>query len=165
MNTIVFFWIGLPSFLKVFLLAMLPVTELRASIPIGILVYKMPVASVLLWSVLGDILPVIFIYFFLKWFTDILSKKSVFFEHFFSWWFGKVEKKFGHAYHHWGVLALIFFVALPLPGTGAWTGIVAAYLFKLPFKKSFLAIIIGALIAGLLVTLATLGIFNFIKFI
>ena len=63
----------------------------------------------------------------------------------------------------WGPLALIIFVAIPLPFTGAWTGSLVAFVFDLPFKKSIALIFIGVLIAGVLVTLASLGVFTFLN--
>ena len=139
---------------------MLPLTELRASIPVGILAYQMTPLAAFWWSVLGDIVPVIFIYFLLRGLVGWLRAHFSFFDRLFSWWFRRIERKFAPAYRHWGIWALFIFVALPLPGTGAWAGITAAYLLSLNFQKSFLAIAAGAATAGLLVTLATLGVFN-----
>lgn len=163
MSTLIDWWGALPVALKIFLLSLLPFTELRASIPIGILVYKVSALESFFWSVMGSILPVPFIYLFLKWAVVFLMKKSTFFHQLFSWWFSSVRKKFDPSYKKWGIFALALFVAVPLPGTGAWAGTAAAYLFSLDFKKSFWAICAGVIAAGISVLLVTFGVFNFSK--
>jgi uncharacterized membrane protein len=99
-------------------------------------------------------LPVLPLLFFLKYFFHRLQKIR-FVGKFFSWWFSRVERK-SKIVEKWGFWGLAFFVALPLPVTGAWTGVVAATLFKLPIKKAFLAIFIGISIAGIIMSLLSL---------
>jgi uncharacterized membrane protein len=76
---------------------------------------------------------------------------------FFSWLFSRTRHKFFGKYEVWGDLALVIFVAIPLPMTGAWTGAVAAFLFGIDKKKSLFLVTLGAMMAGVIVTLATLG--------
>ncbi|HGY12002.1 MAG TPA: ligand-binding protein SH3, partial [Desulfobacterales bacterium] len=90
-----------------------------------------------------------------KW----LMEKSKFFNKFFTWVFTRTRKRFTTKAAKYGTfITLVLFVAIPLPITGAWTGTAAAFLFGIPFKKSFTAILIGVLIAGVVVTLTTIGI-------
>lgn len=81
---------------------------------------------------------------------------------FFNWLFNRTRKKTQAKIEKYGSLALILFVAIPLPYTGAWTGSLAAWLFGIPFKKSILNIFIGILIAGIIVTVTTLSVLNII---
>ncbi|MCF7887339.1 MAG: small multi-drug export protein, partial [Candidatus Omnitrophica bacterium] len=83
---------------------------------------------------------------------------------FFSWWFRRVEKR-SDVVKKWGFWGLVLLVAIPLPVTGAWTGTVAANLFELKIKKSFFAILIGVLIAGLIVSLVVKGVIGLEVFI
>jgi uncharacterized membrane protein len=84
--------------------------------------------------------------------------KSYFLNRFFTWLFERTRSKTIDKYIKYGYWALILFVAIPLPITGAWTGSVAAYIFNIPFKKSWWLILLGIIIAGLIMTFGTLGI-------
>jgi len=149
------------QFWSVLLTAMMPVSELRGAIPLAIGAYHWPVWQAYLISVIGNIIPPILILIFLKRLSDFLSKRWKFAERFFSRLFKRTEMKYRKMIEKWGPLALIIFVAIPLPFTGAWTGSLVAFVFDLPFKKSIALIFIGVLIAGVLVTLASLGVFTF----
>ena len=80
--------------------------------------------------------------------------------YFFNWFCPRPRHKFTGKYQRWGELALVIFVAIPLPMTGAWTGSVAAFIFGIPKKRSLTLISLGIMIAGVIVTLATLGIIS-----
>jgi len=151
---------NLPPQLATFLLAMLPLTELRASIPIAIGVFHLPVWQAFLWSILGDIIPAIFIVWFLQPIALWLSERSKVFKKLFDWWFNRVIKNFEKKHEKYGAWALMIFVAIPLPITGAWTGAVASFLFKIPRKKAILFITLGVILAGIIVTLITTGAFR-----
>lgn len=140
-----------------FLIAMLPIAELRASIPIALGVYDLNVFASFFISVAGNILPVVLILWFIEPLSIWLSKHSKFFNKFFDWLFERTRKKLSANYKKWGVLALTVFVAIPLPATGAWTGAAAAFLFGIPYRKSLPAITLGVMIAGVVVTLLSLG--------
>jgi uncharacterized membrane protein len=75
--------------------------------------------------------------------------------------FEKTRKKHSQRFEKSKALALMIFVAIPFPVTGAWTGSVCAFLFEIPFKKAFPAVFAGVIIAGIIVTLLSLGIINF----
>ncbi len=150
-------FLKLPPEIGVFLLSMLPIAELRIAIPFAIGVYKMPVLPSYFISVAGNIFPVFFILLFLEKISQFLTERSEIAKRFFDWLFCRTRKKFFENYERWGALALVIFVAIPLPFTGAWTGAVAAYLFGIPRKKAFVLISIGVAIAGLIVSLLTIG--------
>jgi uncharacterized membrane protein len=79
------------------------------------------------------------------------------FDSFFSWLFSRTRRRTKDKVEKYGALGLVPFVALPLPVTGAWTGVAAAYVFGIKFRYAFPAIALGVVIAGVIVTLASLG--------
>lgn len=146
------------SELAVFLTAMTPVGELRAAIPLALGIYKMSPLSAFFWSILGNISAVAVVLLLIKPVSDFLITRFSFFERFFNFLFARTRKKFSDTEIKWGALALIIFVAIPLPMTGGWSGALVAYLFGIPFKRALPLISIGVVIAGVLVTVASLGI-------
>lgn len=151
---------GLPiivKYLLVFFISMVPIVELRGAIPIAeglgldIFIYY-PVA------IIGNMLPVPIIYLFarkvLEWGKDkkIIGK-------FFSWCLEKGEKggeKLKKTAGNKGIFfALLLFVGVPLPGTGAWTGTLAASFLNLDFKTSIIAVALGVLLAGIIMSLGS----------
>jgi uncharacterized membrane protein len=145
----------LKNLIKVAFLAALPVTELRGAIPVGLSFYNLPVLLTYIFAVLGNIIPVLFLLKYLKPFSEFLRRWQIF-DMFFSWLFkrtGKYEKK----YEKYGAVFLFFFIAIPLPGTGVWTGSVAAFLFGIRFWYAFLTMTAGVACAGIIVTLTNLG--------
>jgi len=142
------------------LISMLPITELRGAIPIALAVYDLPIWSAFIFSVIGNIIPVIFIILFLRFLAKFLIHKIYFLNRFFTWLFEKTRKRHSEKFNRWRDLALIVLVAIPLPGTGAWTGALAAFVFGIPIKRAFPLISLGVLIAGVIVTIITLGAIN-----
>lgn len=152
------------KYIIVFVISMVPIVELRGAIPIAeslglnLSIYY-PIA------IIGNMLPVPFIYLFarkvLEWGKDKkLTKK------FFTWCLEKGEKggaKLKESAGNSGIFfALLFFVGIPLPGTGAWTGTLAASFLNLDFKTSISAVALGVILAGIIMSLgskivATLG--------
>lgn len=135
-------------------LSMLPLTELRATIPLAISLGMFPWRAFWL-AVVGNLLPVAPILLLLPSLEKGLS-------HFprIGWFFQKFLRKTrgkGEQVKKYGALGLMLFVLIPLPGTGAWTGAVLAWVFGLSFVSAFLAISVGVMGAGILVTLACLG--------
>lgn len=149
----------LPPQLATFILAMLPVTELRASIPIGLEAFGLSVYQVFIYSILGNIIPAILIVYYLEPITKFL-RKYTWADKFFNWLFARTRKKFTPGYNIWGKVALMFFVAIPLPVTGAWTGSIAAWLFGIEKKQAIIFIFAGVIIAGIVVSLISLGVFS-----
>lgn len=135
-------------------LGALPVTELRASIPVGILVLKQSAKDVFLFSVLGNMLPIAPVYFLVNPVSKRLSNTR-FMRSFFEWLF-KRARAHADIVERYEAIGLMFFVAVPLPGTGAWTGAIIASILRMRFIPSFLAISSGVIIAAIIVTVLTL---------
>jgi uncharacterized membrane protein len=147
-----------PPQVATMLIAMLPIAELRAALPVALAVYRMSFWPALFWSALGNMFPIFFIVYLLKPVVDFLIKHWGLARRFFDWWFGHVRRKFEGGALKYGIdLALVIFVAIPLPLTGAWSGAVAAFLFGIPPRRALILIGIGVIIAGIIVGLLTGG--------
>jgi uncharacterized membrane protein len=145
--------------LQVFLLSMTPIGELRLSIPVGIAVYHLSAMSVFFVSVIGNLVPAILILFLLKKTSAYLSEKSKIFKKLFTWWQNNAKRKYPEKFQEYETIGLALFIAVPLPMTGAWTGALLATLMNLPLKRSLLALFLGVVGAGLIVTtLVVMGI-------
>lgn len=158
MNIIIHWLKDLPKELIVVIMAILPVSELRGAIPLA-LYYGMSLSKAFWLSILGNI---IFIIPALIFFEPIATRLRKFrlWSHFFDWLFERTKKN-AQTIQRYEALGLAIFVAIPLPMTGAWSGVVAASLFKIRFRYAVIAIISGVLCAGLIVlTLCALGIFS-----
>ena len=129
----------LKNYLLVFFVSMVPVVELRGAIPIG-LGLGLPVLPTYVICVLGNMLPVPFIYLFAR--------------RFLIWGGRKLEEKAGKGL----TVALLLFVGIPLPGTGAWTGTLAASILDMKFKDVLIACMGGVLLAGIIMGLASMGV-------
>ena len=146
----------LPPHWAILLCSMLPILELRGGIPLGhYLLGSSQWAAIYAWATVGNFLPVIPILKLLGPGERLLRRFGPF-DRLFDWLFLRTEKRAG-VIRRYGSLGLILFVAVPAPMTGAWTGAVAAYLMKLPLRYSLPCIVVGILIAGAVVTLASLG--------
>lgn len=150
-----------PAEFRVFLMAMLPFIELRGSIPFALFM-GLSAWSAFFISLLGNIFPVIFILLFLDRVQKFLSRHFYLFNRFFAWLFERTRKKHQLKFEKWKEFALVILVAIPLPVTGAWTGSLCAFLFGIPAKKAFPLISLGVVIAGIIVTLISLGLINFL---
>ena len=148
----------LKNYLIVFFISMLPLVELRGAIPVGIGM-GLPILPTYLVCVVGNMLPVPFIYLFarkiLLWGADkpVIGK-------FFTYCIEKGEKggKKLQATAGKGLfVALLLFVGIPLPGTGAWTGTLAASFLDMDFKSSIIAVMLGVMLAGIIMGLASAG--------
>jgi len=146
----------LPQELIVFFISMSPISELRGAIPIAISLYHFSWLKAFIISFLGNIIIIIPIIWFLERFSEFLMVKSKIFHKFFTWLFNRTRKKINTHYEKYRNLALLIFVAIPLPMTGAWTGSVAAYLLGVSKKESFIYISLGVLVAAIIVTTLTL---------
>ena len=151
-------------YLIVFLISMVPLIEIRGAIPYAV-GFELPLVPSIIVAVIGNMLPVPFIFLFarrvLEWGKD---KKYI--GKFFTWCLEKGHKggeklqaKAGKGLY----IALLLFVGIPLPGTGAWTGTLAASLLDMDFKKSVVYIMAGVLLAGAIMLAASLGVFGAIS--
>lgn len=151
------------KYLIVFLVSMVPIVELRGAIPIAAGM-GLPMVTSYIICVIGNMLPVPIIFLFARkvliWGAD---KKYI--GKFFSWCIDKGERggeklksKAGRGLY----VALMLFVGIPLPGTGAWTGTLAASFLDMDFKKSVIACMGGVLLAGVIMgVLSALGVSAF----
>lgn len=150
---------SLPPPLAVLVCSMLPIVELRGGIPLGhYLLGSGRWLEVALYAILGNFLPVVPILLFLGPAERLFRRWKVF-DRFLAWLFTRTERRSGMI-RRYGQLGLVLFVAIPAPMTGAWTGSVAAYLLRLPLYRALPCIILGILIASVIVTLASLGVFT-----
>jgi len=137
---------------------------LRLAIPMGILVYNINAVTVFFVSVVGNLIPAIFLLFFLKKLSVYLSGKSSLFKRIFTWWETRAREKHITKIEKYDVIGLALFIAIPLPLTGAWTGALLATIMDLPIKKSLLAVVMGVVGAGLIVTVAVVTGVNIEKY-
>lgn len=147
--------------LATFVVAMLPVAELRVSIPLAIGVYNLSPFWAFVISVIGNMVPVFFILLLIGRVSNFLCKYFKFFDKFFNWLFERTRRKNSASFQKWGDFALYFFVAVPLPMTGGWSGALAAFIFGIPFARAFWLIFGGVFTAGVIVLLLSLGLFGF----
>lgn len=145
----------LPEEYIVLLVGALPISELRGAIPLAIS-FGMPIAKAFWLSVLGNSVIVAPALFLFEPVSGALRRFRIW-SRFFDWVFERTRKK-SDAIQKYEALGLAIFVAIPLPMTGAWSGVIAASLFKIRFRYAFIAIISGIIVAGLIVAvLCALG--------
>lgn len=161
-------------FLIVFFISMVPLVELRGAIPVGVALFSSLlglgegalsvkyVVLINLFAMVGNMIPVPFIYFFARKFLEWGSSRK-FIGKFCSFFLvkgkkggEKLEQKAGNGLF----FALFLFVGIPLPGTGAWTGTLAASLLDMKPRQTVLSVLCGVFLAALLMTLASCGVFG-----
>ena len=154
------------KYLIVFLISMVPLIELRGAIPYAV-GFGLPLVPSLVVALFGNMLPVPFIFLFARKIL-VWGKDRKYVGKFFTWCLEKGEKggrkleaKAGAGLY----IALLLFVGIPLPGTGAWTGTLAASLLDMDFKKSMLYIFGGLLLAAAIMLAASLGVFGAINLV
>ena len=149
------------NYLIVFFVSMVPLIELRGAIPYAV-AFGLPLVPSYIIAIIGNMLPVPFIFLFarkvLEWGKDkpLIGK-------FFTFCLEKGErggKKLQEKAGRGLFVALMLFVGIPLPGTGAWTGTLAASLLDMDFKSSVLAVMLGVILAGLIMGAASAGLFG-----
>lgn len=148
------------SVLYIVLISMVPVIELRGAIPVG-LAMGLPFWTTFIAALIGNLIPVPFLILFTRKVFEWLRRKSALLEKFVS----KMEEKAASKedlLKKYELLGLCILVAIPLPGTGAWTGSLVAAVFDLRLKHSFPAIALGVLIAGIIVSIVSYGVAIFL---
>ena len=149
---------GIPDELVVFLISVMPVLECRLGMFTAIVLLQMNTIKGFLISFAGNILPIPFILLLINWIFEWMKKipglKKIVF-----WLEDKTLKK-RDKIDKYGIWGLLLFVAIPLPGTGGWTGALLASLLHLDKKKSFGVIALGVFIAGLIMTVLSLVVGN-----
>lgn len=144
------------NLIMTFLISMVPVLELRAAIPLGV-INGLDIWAALIVAIIGNLVPVPFIIIFIRKIFKWMQSKSQ--------RLARLVKKFEDKanarkdkvlkYEFWGLMVL---VAVPLPGTGAWTGALVAAMLDMQLKRAFPAIFVGVIVAGIIVTTATYGV-------
>lgn len=143
-----------PHWLAVVIISMLPIFELRGGIPAGVAL-GMPLWQAVTIAVIANMLPIPFILLLLGPLSDWLSRHFKVMKRFFDWLFARTRRKHSKSFERWQEIALMIFVGIPLPMTGAWSGALAAFVFGIPFWPAMLFIFLGVLIAAVVVALAT----------
>ena len=154
------------KYLWILLISMLPLVEIRGAVPYAVGM-DLPLVPSIIVAVIGNMIPVPFIFLFARRILEWGKDKKVI-GGFFTWCLQKGEKggrkleeKAGKGLY-W---ALFLFVGFPVPGTGAWTGMLAASILNMDFKKSTLAALGGVLLAGAIMLAASLGVFGAIDLV
>ena len=154
--------LSLKNYLWVFFLSMVPVLELRAAIPIGATLGLEWVANYLI-CVIGNMIPVpiilLFVRHVLEWMKKIPRLDKI------ALWVENKAQKNTPKVQKYASLGLLIFVALPLPGTGAWTGALVAAMLDMRMKYAIPSMFCGVLIAGLIMSLASYGLVSFLTFL
>ena len=149
------------KYLIVFFISMVPLIELRGAIPYAI-GYNLPILPSYIIAIIGNMLPVPIIYLFARRVLEF-GKDKKYIGKFFTWCLKKGEaggKKLQAKAGKGLYWALFIFVGIPLPGTGAWTGTLAASILDMDFKKSVIAVMAGVILAGIIMGVLSLGIFK-----
>lgn len=149
---------GIPDEIVVFLISVMPIFECRLGMFTAIVLLQMNTIKGFLISFAGNILPIPFILLLINWIFEVFKKipglKNIVF------WLEEKTLKKRDKIDKYGIWGLLLFVAIPLPGTGGWTGALLASLLHLDKKKSFGVIAIGIFIAGLIMTVLSLIVGN-----
>lgn len=140
----------MPDYLYALILSLLPIAELRGGIPFALL-SGYPVWSSYIGCVIANFFvgPIVFI--FLNTVHRILYHINIY-KKLFDWFERRVRRKTTHLIEKYGFWGITIFVAIPLPVTGAYTGTFAAWLFNVEFKRTMLAVLVGVIISGIIVT-------------
>ena len=151
----------LKKYLIIFLVSMVPLIELRGAVPIAVGM-NLPLLPSYIVCILGNMLPVPFIFFFarkvLEWGCDkpVIGKFFTFCLEKGHKGGEKLKEKAGRGLF----VALLLFVGIPLPGTGAWTGTLAASILDMDFKQSVTAVMLGVVLAGIIMGIVSAGVFG-----
>ena len=146
---------AIPNEIKLIIISMLPIIELRGAIPVGVLLGMPPIESFLI-SIVGNLIPIPFVILLGRPIFNWLKKTKL-----FAGLMEKLEKRIekkADSVMKKAALGLYIFVAIPLPGTGAWTGALIASMFDMRFKYALPAIVLGVLTAGIIMTVGSYGI-------
>ena len=148
---------------------MAPIVELRGAIPTAAIINSnsgdLPFWLAYLVSVIGNMIPVPFILFFIVWFLKLMQRCPIRWISRFAGWIIRKGERAAKKLKHGAFIGLFLFVATPIPGTGAWTGSLVAALMGFDKRWSALAIFCGVLVAGVIMTLASYGGVGFLQWV
>ena len=140
--------------LIVLIISMIPVIELRGSIPVAIFLFNFHWLKAALLSIIGNMIPIPFILLLVDWFFSLISKVKPG-KKFADWIFARTRRK-GKSIENYEAIGLTIFVCIPLPGTGGWTGALAANIFGIRFWRAMFCILLGVILAAIIVTILSL---------
>ena len=147
----------MPQWLYTLLIAMIPVVELRGAIPVAIATGVHP-ALAFVMAVIGNMIPVPFILLFIRKVLEWMERSRVTLFNKVAGWLRRKAEKNTEKITRYGFWGLCFFIAIPLPVTGAWTGSLVAATIHMKFWRAMLSALLGVLIAGVVVSLICFGI-------
>ena len=156
-DIIVQFLDSFPRELATVVLATLPITELRLAVPIAIHTWLLRPLDALGYAIVGNLIPLIPLYFGLGWLREMTEKYAPFMTRIIDKSVNRAERRVRDKYAKYGAFALFLFTALPLPFTGLWTATLAAVALKIPFKYAIMGIIPGVLTAGIIVNILSVN--------
>lgn len=142
--------------LIVFFISILPILELRGGLIAASLLNVSPLTGYII-SIIGNTLPVPFILLFINKILEWMGKSKIKWMNKLSKWLDKKARKHKDSIEKYGYLGLTLFVGVPLPGTGAWTGCLAASVLNMDKKKSFISIMLGIIMASIIMMLISYG--------
>ena len=147
---------GLPPEAVVFIISALPIFEIRGGVIAGLAIYNLPIERVMVFGFLGNIASVTPILLFLEPLSKWLRRNRLA-DRLLHWLFARAQKK-AEQINRWGPLGLLLFTAIPLPVSGAWTATFASILLGVRRWRALLSIYAGVLLAGVVVSLLTIGV-------
>jgi len=147
-----------PKPLATFLIAAIPVTELRAALPLAYKVYGLGAFGAWFWSVAGTYGAMVIIVLLLDPVAKLLSSWFEVFQKFFNWLFEHTRKRANGKMEKYGEWAIFILAATPIPLLGGMTGALAAFVFGVPLRKSLPLLLLGTMVSGGIVLVLTLGI-------
>lgn len=142
---------GFPKELATFLIAVIPVTELRAALPLAYKVYGLSAFWSWFYSVAGTFFAMVVIVVLLDPVANFLSKYIGFFKKFFEWLFEHTRKRAGSKMEKYGEWAIFILAATPIPFLGGMTGALAAFVFGVKLRKSLPLLLLGTMVSGVIV--------------
>lgn len=147
-NFIINLFQDFPEWLATFLIAVVPVTELRASIPLAVKEFGLSPLEGWFWSVAGTFFGMTLILFFLDPVAKFLSKHFNFFDRFFRWLFAHTRRKNGRKMEKYQEWAVFLLAAIPIPLLGGMTGALTAFVFGVAWRKALPLLLLGTMVAG-----------------
>jgi len=156
LHTFIHFFSSFSPEMATFLMSMTPIGELRLAIPVGILVYKLPVWKVFILAIIGNSIPPLIVLILAGKFHSWISKKSGYFAAKWIKTLNRAQEKFERDYKKYGLIGLMVFIGIPVPWTGAYTASLAAFVFGIRFKSAWPYFLAGISIAAVITTLVTI---------
>jgi uncharacterized membrane protein len=142
----------LPPEIITMLIAMLPVFELNVAVPTGVFL-GLPIEGALFWGIIGNMVPIFFNLLLLGPVSTFLMKHFKVFKWFFTKIFDFTRKRHSKKFEEIGAIFLITLIAIPMPGAGAWSASLLAFLFDIPFWRAILYIFLGVVASGIVISL------------